>query len=194
MTKGKSLRSSHLIVTERASIFILIVIITIGVTVIVLILRCLGRRRRRLYKATKVSLSSYNTIDMSVYLTQLITKSVKASINALTLRYDRLEGHTTRKRRKRGCRWSGRGWRSRRLDLWSLRSKLGLASSNGHTTDGTHDKEVSKLKIGDRRMANDPRDSRRENKLITSCCILIDIYKEKYEMRGKVNGKPLKEG
>ena len=43
-------------------------------------------------------------------------------------------------------------------------------------------------------MANDPRDSRRENKLIMGRCILIDIYKEKYEMRGKVNGKPLKEG
>ena len=43
-------------------------------------------------------------------------------------------------------------------------------------------------------MANDPRDSKRKNKLITSRRILIDIYKGEYEMRGKVNGKPLKEG
>ena len=43
-------------------------------------------------------------------------------------------------------------------------------------------------------MANDPRDSRSENKFITSHCILIDIYKGEYEMKGKVNGKPLKEG
>ena len=43
-------------------------------------------------------------------------------------------------------------------------------------------------------MANDPRESRRENKLIIGCRILIDIYKGEYEMRGKVYGKPLKEG
>ena len=43
-------------------------------------------------------------------------------------------------------------------------------------------------------MANDPRDSRRKNKLITSRRILISIYKGEYEMREKVNGKPFKEG
>ena len=43
-------------------------------------------------------------------------------------------------------------------------------------------------------MANDPRDSIMKNKLITGCYILTDIYKEEYEVRGKVNGKPLKEG
>ena len=41
-------------------------------------------------------------------------------------------------------------------------------------------------------MANDSRDSQRENELITNRRILIDIYKGKYEMRGKVYGKPLK--
>ena len=43
-------------------------------------------------------------------------------------------------------------------------------------------------------MSNDPRDSRRENKLITGRRILIDIYKGEYEMRVKVYGKSLKEG
>ena len=43
-------------------------------------------------------------------------------------------------------------------------------------------------------MANDPHDSKRKNELITSCCILLNIYKGEYEMRGKVNGMPLKEG
>ena len=43
-------------------------------------------------------------------------------------------------------------------------------------------------------MANDPRDSRREDKLITGHHILIDIYKVEYEVRGKFYGKPLKEG
>ena len=37
-----------------------------------------------------------------------------------------------------------------------------------------------------------PHESRRENKLITGRCILIDIYKEEYEMRGKIYGKPFK--
>ena len=43
-------------------------------------------------------------------------------------------------------------------------------------------------------MANDPRDSRRKDKLITSRRILIDIYKGENEMRGKVYKKVLKEG
>ena len=59
--------------------------------------------------------------------------------------------------------------------------KLGLASSNRRTANGTYDREVSRLRIGDRCMANDPRDSRSENKFITSHCILIDIYKGEYE-------------
>ena len=37
-------------------------------------------------------------------------------------------------------------------------------------------------------------DSRRENELIMGRRILIDIYKGEYEVRGKVCGKPLKEG
>ena len=49
------------------------------------------------------------------------------------------------------------GWRSCPLDPWLLRSKLGLASSNGHRSDGTYNNEVSKLGIRDIRVANDPR-------------------------------------
>ena len=43
-------------------------------------------------------------------------------------------------------------------------------------------------------MVNDPRDSGRKNELITSCRILIDIYKGKYEVRGKVYGNTFNEG
>ena len=43
-------------------------------------------------------------------------------------------------------------------------------------------------------MAKNSRDSRRENKLITGCYILIDIYKGEYKVRGKIYGKPLNEG
>ena len=41
---------------------------------------------------------------------------------------------------------------------------------------------------------NDPRDSKRKDKLIMGRCILIDIYKGEYEVRDKVNGKVLDEG
>ena len=43
-------------------------------------------------------------------------------------------------------------------------------------------------------MANDPRDSRRKDKLIMGRRIPIDIYKGEYEVRGKVYGNPLNEG
>ena len=64
--------------------------------------------------------------------------------------------------------------------------------SNGRVADGTHDRKVRRLGIGNRCVANDPHDSRRENKLIIGRRILIDIYKGEYEVREKVNGKPLK--
>ena len=53
---------------------------------------------------------------------------------------------------------------------------------------------MSRLEIGDRGMAIDPRDSKRKDKLITGCCILINIYKGKNEMRGKIYSKILNEG
>ena len=74
----------------------------------------------------------------------------------------------------------------------SPRSKIGLALSNGRHANGTHSGEVRRVGIGDRHMARNPRDSRRENKLITGLRILIDIYKGEYEMRGKIYGKPFK--
>ena len=86
------------------------------------------------------------------------------------------------------------GWRSRCLGPWPLQLKLGLAQSNRHRVDGTHNGEVSRLRIGDKGVTNNPRDSRRKNKLITSCHILIDIYKGEYEVKGKVNSEVLNEG
>ena len=43
-------------------------------------------------------------------------------------------------------------------------------------------------------MVKNPRDSRRKNELITGRRILIDIYKEEYEVRGKNNSESLKKG
>ena len=75
-----------------------------------------------------------------------------------------------------------------------LQTKLGLAPSNSSSVYGTHSRNVCKLKIGDKKMAENPHDSRRKNELITGHRIPIDIYKEEYEVRGKVNGKSLKKG
>ena len=100
--KKASNSSSHLIVTEKASILILIIIIIFEV----IILRCLWRRRGRLYEATKASLSSCNMTDTGAHLTQLITKCVKVSIHALKLHHDLLEDHTNRKRRRSKYGWS----------------------------------------------------------------------------------------
>ena len=86
------------------------------------------------------------------------------------------------------------GWRSHCIGPWPLQSKLGLARSNEHCADGTHNSEMSKLGIRDRGVANDPRNSKREDKLITGHRILIDIYKGEYEVKGKVNSKVLNEG
>ena len=85
------------------------------------------------------------------------------------------------------------GQRSRRLGPRLLRSKLGLASSNRHRTNGTCDGEMNRLVIGDRGIANDPHDSRRKDKLITGHYILVDFYKGENEIRGKVYSKILKE-
>ena len=81
----------------------------------------------------------------------------------------------------------GRSWAS-------LRYKLGLTSLNRRCANSTHDGEVRRLEIRDRRMANDPRNSRKKDKLITTRCILIDIYKGENEMIGKVYSKVLNEG
>ena len=65
---------------------------------------------------------------------------------------------------------------------------------NRRRANGIYDDEVRRLRIRDRRMANDPRDGRRKDKLITSCRISIDIYKGENEMRGKIYSKVLNEG
>ena len=55
--------------------------------------------------------------------------------------------------------------------------EAGLAPSNGRCVYGTHDREACRLRIGDRRMAKNPCDSRKKNELIMGRQILIDIYK-----------------
>ena len=130
--------------------------------------------------------------DTGVHLIQLSRECIKASIYALKLRHNHLKGHTTCRRKRSGCGSSRKSWRSHCLSPWLLQSKLGLALSNGHRINGTHYSEVRRFEIGDRCVAKNLCDNRRENKLITGRRILIDIYKGEYEVRRKVNSESLK--
>ena len=65
---------------------------------------------------------------------------------------------------------------------------------NRRGANGTHNGEVRRLGIRDRRMVNDPYDSQRENEFITSRRISIDIHEKENEVRRKVFSKVLNEG
>ena len=158
MTKGKSSRGHHLIITKRASILILIsIVITI---IAILIRRSLWRKKRRKGETTEASLLSCNT--KGVHLTQLITETIKASIHALKLRHNGLEGHTTNQRRRNKGGRNSRGWRIGYLYLRPLQSKLGLTLPNRSCTDGTHEGVIGRIRNRDRKMAKDPHDSQRK--------------------------------
>ena len=75
MTKGKSQRGCDLIITERASILVLILITSI----IILIRQSLWRRRWRGNETTKARLSAGNMTNSDVNLTYLIGEIVKTS-------------------------------------------------------------------------------------------------------------------
>ena len=187
MTKGKSLRGRHLLITRKASILILIIIIS--TIIAILICWSLGRRKGRSGETTEANLSSCNTTDIGVHLTQLITESVKVSIHALKLRHDGLKNHTTSRRRRSGGGKNGEGWRIRLLRSWPLQSKLGLTSPNRSCTDGTYNGEVGRIRNRDRKMAKNSHDSRRKYELITSCCMLININNGSDEVSREVNSK-----
>ena len=48
--------------------------------------------------------------------------------------------------------------------------------------NGTHKREVGRLRIGDKKVAKEPYDSRRKDELIMSHHVLIDIYKGEYKV------------
>ena len=165
----------HLIITGRASTIVLISTI-IARAIITLILGSRWRWRSN-SETTHSSLSSCDTTNMGVYLTQLIIKSVKASIHAHKLCHNGLKCHSTHRRRRGGGGWSSRSWRSHRLCPGPPRSELCLAPSNGSYIYGTYDCKVRRLEKGDRKMAKDLHYSRRKNKHIMGHHIPIDIYK-----------------
>ena len=120
--------------------------------------------------------------NTGVHLTQLIAESVKASIHAHKLCHDGLKCHSTHRRQR-----SDRSRRSCHLCSGLPRSKLCRTLSNSSCIYSTHENEVRRLRIGDRKMAKELHDSRRKDELITGHRILIDIYKGEYEVRRKVD-------
>ena len=65
---------------------------------------------------------------------------------------------------------------------------------NGSVVYGIHIRKVVEHWKGNRKMALDPRDSRRKDNLITGRRILIDIQDRKNKVRRKIFGKMLKKG
>ena len=92
--KGQVNPSRHLITTRRAIIIILISIITTK-AIVTLILKGWWRWRGSDSETTHDSLSSFDMTNMGVHLTQLIAKSVKASIHMHKLCHDGLKSHST---------------------------------------------------------------------------------------------------
>ena len=117
--------------------------------------------------------------NTGIHLTQLITKSVEASIHALKLHHDVLKSHTRRRRIGSGCGWNRRSGRSYCLCLGLPRAKLYKTPLYGSGANGTHKRKVRRLKIDNGKMAKKSHDSIRKNELITSCCVPKDIYEGK---------------
>ena len=143
-------------------------------------------------ETTKVSLSSCYMTDTGIHLLQLNTESVKVSIHALKLCHDSLQGHITKRGRRRR---SGRTIRSCKIGshhMWPLRSKLSLAPLNSIGVDGTHNEEERKgIRNLDRKVLKDTHDSRRKYELIMCSHILIDIDDRSDEVKKEVYGKVL---
>ena len=57
---------------------------------------------------------------------------------------------------------------------------------NRRRVNGTYDSKEMRIRDRDRKMMNDPGDIRRENELLISNRISIDIDKKENEERGKV--------
>ena len=55
--------------------------------------------------------------------------------------------------------------------------KLGKTPLNGSGVNDTYECEVERLGIGDRKVAKESRDNGWKNEFITSCYVLINIYK-----------------
>ena len=180
ISKGKSLRGHHLVITGRASI-------------ILIILRRRGRGmlwRGWRSKANHASLFAGNATDLGVHRTHLICEIVKTttkvSLHSLKLHHDGLKGHTTScgGRRSWGRRWNSKSCKIGHLHLWLLQSKLSLTPLDKTSADGTHDGEKRRERNENVKVCEDTHDSRREGELITCSSVLIHIYDRCDEVKG----------
>ena len=188
MTKGKSLRGRHLVITRKANI-ILIILKRRNY-------RTLWRRRGRRSIAADASLSAYNASYPSVDLTHLISEIVKMttkiSMHPLRLLHDGIESDTSYERGRSGGRgWNNKSYRIGHLYLWPLQLKLSLTPPDRTNANGTHDGEKRRERNINKEMLKDPHDSQRKDELITGSSVLIHIYDRCDEVRGKVDGKIL---
>ena len=172
MTKGKSLRGHHLVITRKANI-ILIILKRRNY-------RTLWKRRGRRSIAADASLSAYNASYPSVDLTHLISEIVKMttkiSMHPLKLLHDGIESDTSyERRRSEGRGWNNKSYRIGHLYLWPLQLKLSLTPPDRTNADGTHDGEKRRERNINKEMLKDPHDSRRKDELIMGHRILIDI-------------------
>ena len=70
-------------------------------------------------------------------------------------------------------------------------SNVAVAPFNGSSVYGTYDMEVVRNGKGNRKMAQNPHDSQKEDELIMSRRILIYIYEGKNKKKGKIYSKML---
>ena len=178
MTKGKSLRDSHLVIIRRNS--------SIIICIILIIKRGLGRMRGRRSKTNHASLSVSNASYSSVHLTHLTSESIqtttKVNMYLLKLLHDGLKGHTTNCRVKMSGRsQSWRGWNSRscrihRLHMRPFRLKLSLTPLDRTSTNGTHNGKERWERNGNKEVCEDPRDNQKKDELIMGSCVSINIY------------------
>ena len=195
ITKGKSLRRRHLVITRRVSIILIII------RIVTLISRGLWRRRGRRSKAIDACLSACNASYPSVHLTHLISEIVKMttkiSMHLLQLLHDGIKSDTSYRgrrsggRKSRGRRWNNKSCKIIRLHSWPLRLMLGLAPLNRTSAYGTCDGEERRERNVNVKVLKDPHNSQRKDELITNSGILRHIYDRCDEMKGKVNGEIL---
>ena len=126
MTKGKSLKGRHLVITRRASITLLVINI---------INRGLWRRRWRRIKTSHASLPTGNVAYSGVHLTHLISEIVKTttkvSLHPLKLLHNGIKGHTTSGERGRSRRKQSQRWWSRKTEPTLMAPVVGKRGERG---------------------------------------------------------------
>ena len=105
MTKGKSLRGHHLVITRRASIILLVINI---------ISRGLWRRSKTSHASLPTGNVAYSGVHLTHLISEIVKTTTKVSLHPLKLLHNGIEGHTTSGERGRSGRKQSRRWWSRK--------------------------------------------------------------------------------